>query len=75
MIILETHRVPEGLHQVRLSDYARTVFERLFSRKGISNAIKRGEFRINGVVAHSGDWVETGQSIELLDLQQRIPKT
>lgn len=75
MIIRETHLVPAGITQVRLSDYARTAFEPLLSRKGISKAIKRGEFRINGEKAQSGDWVEAGQIIELLDLQQRVPKT
>jgi RluA family pseudouridine synthase len=75
MIIRETHRVPEGIQGVRLSDYARTAFAPLLSRKGMQKAIKRGEFRINGKPAQSGDWVETGQTIELIDLQQRAPKT
>ncbi|MDF7798897.1 RluA family pseudouridine synthase [Pontiellaceae bacterium B1224] len=75
MILRETHLVPDGISQQRLSDYARTIFEPLLSRKGISKAIKRGEFRINGQVAHSGDWIESGQTIELMDLQERPPKT
>ncbi|MDF7823276.1 RluA family pseudouridine synthase [Pontiellaceae bacterium B12227] len=75
MIVRETHLVPDDTNAMRLSDYARTVFEPLLSRKGISKALKRGEFRINGKPAHSGDWVEAGQLIELMDLQQRAPKT
>ena len=75
MIIRETHLVPAGISKVRLSDYARTAFEPLLSRKGISKAIKRGEIRINGKTGQSGDWVETGQVIEWLDLQLRAPKT
>jgi RluA family pseudouridine synthase len=75
MIIRETHLIPAGIHDVRFSDYARTAFEPLLSRKGIQKAIKRGEFRIDGQIAQSGDWVKTGQTIELVDLQQRAPKT
>ncbi|MEI6891500.1 MAG: RluA family pseudouridine synthase [Pontiella sp.] len=74
MIVRETHRVPDGTNPIRFSDYARIVFEAILSRKGISKAIKRDEFRINGEIAHSGDWVEPGQQIELMDLQQRMPK-
>ncbi|MCF7848024.1 MAG: RluA family pseudouridine synthase [Kiritimatiellales bacterium] len=75
MIIKETHIVPEGVGGVRFSDYARAAFPVIPSRKGIAKAIKRGEFRIDGAVAQSGDWVQAGQLLELVDLQQRIPKT
>lgn len=75
MIIKETHLVPEGISGVRLSDYARTAFPVIPSRKGVAKAIKRGELWINGEPAQSGDWVKTGQTLELVDLQQRIPKT
>jgi len=75
MIIKETHQVPEGISGVRLSDYARIAFPSIPSRKGVAKAIKRGELRINGSTAQSGDWVQTGQMLELVDLQQGIPKT
>jgi len=75
MIIKETHRVPEGISGVRLSDYARTAFPAIPSRKGVAKTIKRGELWINGTPAQSGDWVQTGQMLEWVDLQQRIPKT
>jgi RluA family pseudouridine synthase len=74
MIIRQTHLVPEGVHGIRLSDYARTAFEAIPSRKGISKAIKRGEVLINGATAQSGDWIEAGQTLALVDLQQRPPK-
>ncbi|WP_372846271.1 RluA family pseudouridine synthase [Pontiella sp.] len=74
MIVRETHLVPAGINGVRLSDYARTIFESLPSRKGVAKAIKRGEIFINGAPAGSGDWVEAGQTLELVDLQQRAPK-
>ena len=74
MIIRASHVVPEGVRDVRLSNYARVAFSDYLSRKGVSKALKRGEFRVNGVIAQSGDWVVSGQLIELLDLQQRVPK-
>jgi RluA family pseudouridine synthase len=75
MMIKDKHRVPEGISDVRLSDYARTAFPMIPSRKGIAKAIKRGEIWINGKPGQSGDWVQTGQTLELRDLQQRAPKT
>jgi tRNA pseudouridine65 synthase/23S rRNA pseudouridine1911/1915/1917 synthase len=75
MIIKETHLVPEGVHSVRLSDYARTAFPSIPSRKGAAKAIKRGEIQIDGHPANSGNWIKSGQTLELLDLQQRTPKT
>ena len=64
MIIKETHRVLDGISGVRLSDYARTAFPMIPSRKGIAKAIKRGELWINGSPAQSGDWVQILQGVE-----------
>jgi len=75
MIVREIHLVPDGIERVRLSTYARSVFSGLPSRKGTDKAIKRGEVWINGTAAGTGDWVETGQLLELIDLQQNNPKT
>jgi RluA family pseudouridine synthase len=71
----ETHKVPDGVRGVRLSDYARTAFPSIPSRKAAAKAIKRGELRINGNPAQSGDWVEAGQKLEWVDPQRAIPKT
>lgn len=73
-MINETHRVPTGVSGIRLSDYARTAFPSIPSRKAAANAIKRGEIRINGAPAQSGDWVESGQLLEREESQQSIPK-
>jgi RluA family pseudouridine synthase len=75
VIIRETHLVPEGVERMRLSTYARTAFAALISRKGTDKAIKRGELLIDGKTAGTGDWVKPGQVLELIDLQQRAPKT
>lgn len=75
MITKETHCVPEGIKPIRLSDYARTIFESLASRKGTNKAIKRGELHINGIAGNTGDWIKPGQVLELVDLQRNIPKS
>ncbi len=75
MIIREVHRVPEDIGEMRLSDYARTAFPSVPSRKGIAKAIKRGELLVDGTPGRSGDWVRAGQVLELVDLQRNVPKT
>ena len=75
MIVKETHLVPEGVSAVRLSGYARSAFTSIPSRKGVDKAIKRGELRVNGEPAGTGDWIKPGQLLELVDTQQNIPKT
>lgn len=74
MIVKERHRVPAGVAGIRLSDYARTAFPIIASRKGAAKAIKRGELRVDGKVATTGHWVESGQWLELIDLQLRKPE-
>jgi tRNA pseudouridine65 synthase/23S rRNA pseudouridine1911/1915/1917 synthase len=74
MITKDSHLVPEGICDMRLSDYARTAFPMIPSRKGASKAIKRGEIRINGTVACSADRVKAGQTLDWVDLQKRTPK-
>jgi len=73
MIVLDSHIVPEGIAEIRLSDYAREIFSQIPSAKGIKKAIKRGEIRVNGEVAKTGDWVQSGQKIELIESEDRIP--
>ena len=74
MMIKDTHKVPEGIHEIRLSDYARSAFPIIPSRKGLAKAIKRGELWIDGAPAQSGTWMQAGQMLELVDLQQKAPK-
>lgn len=65
MIIIETHIVPEGTARARFSEYACDVFVSIPSRKGIKNAIKRGDFLIDGKRGETGRWIEPGMKIEL----------
>lgn len=75
MLLKESHLVPQDIQDVRLSDYARTAFPAISSRKGAAKAIKRGEIWINGQTGKSASYVCSGQKLEWFDLQQRPPKT
>lgn len=72
---METHRVPAGISGIRFSDYARTAFPTIPSRKAMAKTIKRGGFFIDGALAGSGDWMQAGQILERIDVQPRCRKT
>ena len=74
MIILHRHLVPINIKDVRLSDYAIGIFPQIPSRKGLKKAIKNGQVYIDGLQANTGNWVETGQKIELVALDRKPPK-
>lgn len=74
MIVIDTHIVPPNISAVRLSDYAVGIFLPIPTRKGIKKAIKKGAVRVDGEIATTGKWVETGQVIELLDLETSVRK-
>ncbi len=74
MIIRQTHTVPENIKAIRLSDYAIGIFPQVPSRKGVKKAIKAGAIYLDGKQGHTGDWVSTGQKIELIELDKKPPK-
>lgn len=74
MTILETHIVPENVSNIRLSDYAIGIFEIIPTRKGMKKAIKKGAVYIDGQLATTGRWVNTGQVIQLVELIQKPSK-
>jgi RluA family pseudouridine synthase len=41
----------------------------------VKKAIKRGEVLLNRSVAHGGTWLKTGDIIQILDLENKIPKS
>ncbi|MDM8159095.1 RluA family pseudouridine synthase [Labilibaculum sp. K2S] len=69
MKVIETHIVPEGIGDIRLQDYAPSVFVSISSHQGMKKAIKKGMVFVDGVVAKTGLWVESGQRIEMCDLE------
>lgn len=69
------HIVPSNIEKTRLSDYAVGIFSTVPTRKGIKKAIKKGAILVNGKVGFSGDWIEGGEEISLVDLQESTHKT
>lgn len=74
MIVLKTHIVPAATPQARFSDYACGIFEQLPSRKGVKKAIKKGCIQLNGHPASTGRWVQAGDVVTLVDLEETPPK-
>ena len=68
LTIIATHIVPPEVSGIRLSDYVSGIFPTIPTRKGMKKAIQKGMVLIDGVVANTGRWVETGQQIQLVDL-------
>lgn len=75
MLLIARHIVPYQQKNQRFSDYACGIFLQIPSRKGVKKAIKKGEIRLNGEITESGRWVQEGDSIELVDLEQNPPKS
>ena len=74
MKILQQHVVPGQIPSQRLSDYAVGIFPAyLPSRKSVKKAIRRGAILIDGRTGNTGDWVLTGQTLELLEQQDQVP--
>ena len=73
MKIQETHIVPAISQKIRLQEYAVSIFNGIPSRSGLKKAIKKGLILINGYKANTGDWIEEGQKIVLLqdDLHEK----
>lgn len=74
MKILETHIVPATSEKIRLQEYAASIFQIITTRSGIKKAIKRNEILIDGKLAKTSDWIETGQKIELLQPEKKQKK-
>ena len=74
MFILASHTVPAVIQKQRISDYACGIFEQLPSRKGVKKAIKKGAIQLNGQVTETGRWVQSGDVITLVDLEETPPK-
>ncbi|WP_372919800.1 RluA family pseudouridine synthase [Salegentibacter sp.] len=72
MKLIETHIVPAGVKDIRLQEYAVSIFKAAPTKSSIKKAIKRGEIKIDGEAANTGDWIKEGHKIELFG--QEAPK-
>ncbi len=68
-IILEKHTVPKGDYHIRLQEYAGAIFEKLQTRSAVKKAIAKNTILINQQIASTGDWIKSGQLIELIALE------
>lgn len=71
---LESHRVPDDIAPMRLSDYLPGVFQATPSRKGIKKAIDRGEVWVNGEAKATAYRVQPGDEILLMPRKGAAPK-
>ncbi len=67
MKIIEKHIVPAIDKKIRLQDYAISIFINLPTKSALKKAIKKQLVLIDDKVATTGDWIEQGQKIELLE--------
>jgi len=65
LIKIETHKVPQLLDRIRLSDYTPGIFKSVFSKKGIKKAIKNGFVTINEAIGFTSDYIIGGETIDL----------
>ncbi|MGY5850752.1 RluA family pseudouridine synthase [Salegentibacter sp. F14] len=72
MKLIETHIVPAGVKDIRLQEYAVSIFQTAPTKSSIKKAIKRGEIKIDCEPANTGDWIKEGQKIELF--KQEVPQ-
>lgn len=75
MFVIEQHTVNIIDSPTRFNDYSCGIFEQLPSRKSVKKSIKKGELLLNGQKAETGRWIQKGDSIELVDLEETPPKT
>ncbi|MDX1761843.1 MAG: RluA family pseudouridine synthase [Christiangramia sp.] len=67
MKILETHIVPAISKEIRLQEYAVSIFTSIQTRSSLKKAIKKGLILLNSKKAETGDWIKEGYKIELLE--------
>lgn len=73
LTILESHLVPASLDKARFSDCCRELFQSIPSNKGIKKAIKRGALLLDGNRTSTGTWVQPGQRIDLVRIEETPP--
>lgn len=73
--VIYTHIVPNSIKNIRLQNYAPTIFSVYIpSNSGIKKAIKRNQFLVNGTIAETGTWVNSGDVIDFVENPNHIPK-
>ena len=71
MKIKEIHIVPQLSEEIRLQEYAASIFTSITTRSAVKKAIKKHRILINDEIGQTGDWILEGQKIELLQLENQ----
>ena len=71
MKIKEIHIVPQLSKEIRLQEYAASIFTSITTRSAVKKAIKKHRILINDEIGQTGDWILEGQKIELLQLENQ----
>ncbi len=71
MVVLKTHIVSGLEEEIRFVDYIIGVFDGFETRNAVKTGIKKRRFLINGINAETGIWMKEGDSIELLERNEK----
>ncbi|WP_026914058.1 RluA family pseudouridine synthase [Christiangramia portivictoriae] len=71
---IATHTVPAIEYKIRLQEYAISIFPQISSRSALKKAIAKELVLLDGVIANTGDWIQPGQTIQLLEDEVRERK-
>jgi RluA family pseudouridine synthase len=74
VIIREEHTVSEITQPIRFVDYAINLFPQIPTRNAVKKAIQRKELFLNSKVASTGNWLNTGDTIQLVESFANKPK-
>ncbi len=74
MIIVGTHTVMEVTANTRLVDYCIGLFPQIPTKNAVKKAIKRTEIEHNAAIGASGNWINVGDTLQLVDRETKFPK-
>lgn len=74
MIIVGSHTVHQVAPASRLVDFCIGLFPQLPTKNAVKKAIKRKEIEHNGAVGATGNWINSGDLLRLLDREAKLPK-
>jgi len=73
--IKATYTVKEVESKCRFNTYCENHISVIPSKKGVKKAISKGEVRLNGKKVEGGRWLQNGDVITFVDLENTPPKT
>jgi 23S rRNA pseudouridine1911/1915/1917 synthase len=72
--LIREHHVNSITDKIRLINYCEGIFPGLPTKSSLKKAFKRGEIYRNDEPAQSGHWVQSGDRIQWMDLENHPPK-